>query len=98
MGAENFQVLIELGFFGRLQKWDDDSRIEVDVLQSLLREYGADCLKDLRSICTIAAEIPHPDGKPHWTEFWYKLRGSWTFFVLEERLSGVFILHDRARR
>lgn len=96
--GEDYQLFIELSFLGRLLGWDKDSQVELDVLQSLLREFGPDCLFDMVSTCAVSSLVSYPTGEPHWIEFWFKLRGAWTFFVLEVRAPNVLVLWDRSRR
>lgn len=95
--SKDNQVFIELSFLGRLRHWDTDSQIEVDVLQHLLRRFGLDALS-VPSVAVIERVLTRGDGSTHVVDFWFKLRGAWTFFSLEVREPHVFILMDRARR
>lgn len=96
--GDDYAVFIELSFMGRLRSWDKDSQVELDVLQSLLRQFGPECLFGMHSVCAVGSIVNGPASEPQWIEFWFKLRSAWTFFVLEVRAPGVLILWDRARR
>lgn len=94
MSTHIARVFIELNFLARIKSWDIESQIEISVLQSLLREYGANVIMDMPSVCTVESEVAL-EGKSKRLDFWFKMRGTWTFFSLDVRAPDILVLRDR---
>ncbi|HEX8535258.1 MAG TPA: hypothetical protein VF662_13920 [Allosphingosinicella sp.] len=92
------QVYIELGFKGRLLKSSNPFQVEIDILKSLIEEFGLDAVTSVPGYCSGVEIDRDARGQERWTRFWMKTRSAWAFLVLEERAPGVFVLHDRDPR
>lgn len=98
MQEHRFVVLTELSLHAKVNSWDLDSQIELNVLQDLVREGGLDILKDIPSICSVEREIVSDKGRTERLDVWFKMRSSWTFFSLAVRAPNVILFQDSKRR
>jgi hypothetical protein len=85
------RVFLTTRLYGRVMKWDKESQIELDVLQSLIRDFGFDAVVG-NSICARASMFPNADGNIRRMEFWMRVRGQYEHFSLEERAPAAFVL------
>jgi len=84
------KAFITTRLFGRVKKWDNGSKIELDAFQESVRKFGFDAIFG-HPWCSEEKYIRMQDGSIR-IEFWLRVKGQYQHFSLEAKEPEVFVL------